>query len=442
MLAFFWTLLGLFSNLVDQFMFVYLVEYQLPDKPSAISKFGLNKRSAFALLIFVGVLTMLQRIGVTLTISYLTMFGLHLGYSLFFRQGELWARLLWPAAARFTFTGLNYFLGFALTRIPGIDMQLLVGHTRERFFALCFYMVLSIASFFLLSKIKLRDRKLPSRVLLLASVLSVGGVLVGGTILELALTALDQYVGWLTAISTGGFLVMTVAWLYIVDSYAVKNSDNLNLQAELQRKESEQSQAQTLQTMYEHLQGLRHDFDNQMLGLYGYIEKKDWLGLENYFESLKIDIERDMHQTLTGLPQLDIMLSIKKLQAEKHNIKVILHYIAPTELAIRPVDLCSIVGNIIDNAIEAQVGVPETDRYMHLSFEPIEKMWHIRMENSCTGHYKRDGSDFLSSKQGVSRGIGLKRVRILTEEYGGFLVINAGSNSFCIEIYFPWKTRE
>jgi sensor histidine kinase regulating citrate/malate metabolism len=264
-------------------------------------------------------------------------------------------------------------------------------------------------------------------------------VIYTGVVLEFLPAALDQDIAWLIGITIGGFLLIAIAWFMIIDSYASQRSDNIGLQSELQLRNAEQNQMETLQVMYEHLQGLRHDFSNQMLGLKGYVAQKDWKGLEEHLDILQTGVERDIHEVLTGLPQLDMMLSVKLKHAEKLSIKTTSHYVVPSVLGVNPVDLCSIVGNIVDNAIEAQENLPEGERYMKLSFEPVESMWCIRLENAGDGQYRREGEGFLSTKGGSGRGIGLRRIKTLIEENGGFHFITPTDRSFSIEIYLPWK---
>jgi len=271
------------------------------------------------------------------------------------------------------------------------------------------------------------------------TLMSILCVAFSGLILELSPAVIDQESAWALAIPTVGFLLMSIAWLFTVDLFSAQNAEYLAIQVELQRIESEKSYAETLHILYEHLQGLRHDFKNQLLSLYGYVEHRDWNGLEKHLTSLQTDIELGSHHTLTQLPQLDALLSIKLQQAAKLQIKTDYHFVAPTMLPISTNDLCAIFGNILDNAIEAAQIVPEKERYLTLSAAPVEDMWCICLENSSDGKYNRVSGTFLSSKLGAWRGMGLKRVQSIAEAAGGFIMIDTTDTSFCIEIYLPWS---
>jgi sensor histidine kinase YesM len=319
----------------------------------------------------------------------------------------------------------------------------MLGETPQRFAAVSLYMFLSITSFFFLAKVRQRKRSLPPRYTAITFSMATICVLCIGLVLEFSPPAIDHETAWLIGIISGVFMLMTIAWLFIMDTFAAKHYDNLVLQSELQQREAELHQAQTLHSMYEHLQGLRHDFKNQMQSLQGYVKELDWQGLNDHLSDLQGDIDRYLMFSLSGLPQLDMLLSIKMQQAEKMRLQLFVSCVLPTVLSISPVDLCSIVSNIFDNAIEAQEGVSEDARYLRLVFEPLETMWVIRLENSSTGRYRRDSEErFLSTKQGDSRGIGLKRVMKLVEENNGFCQVDAANKFFSIEIYLPCGVPE
>ena len=88
-------------------------------------------------------------------------------------------------------------------------------------------------------------------------------------------------------------------------------------------------------------------------------------------------------------------------------------------------DLCSIVGNILDNAIAACLDIPRTDRYINLSIScPNKVRFGIVASNSFNGKIKMDGEHYLSTHRGGS-GIGLSIVKAIQDMIGqGYGVLN------------------
>ena len=432
MIALFWLIFETVSNFLDQVLFLYLVEKQLPDERSTL------KKSAVALLVLGVSLNTLKYIKVSLVISFLVMFSLHLSYCLFFRKGSLWQRLFWPIVTRVTYMVLDFSISFFFTRIPGFNMQLMINQTPLRMMSMSFYMFISVVVFFCLAQIKPRSRSLPLGTNIVSYIMAVVCVAFAGFIVGSAADALDQDSAWAIAIVVGGFMLMTIAWLFISDSLASQYEKNFAMQTELQLAISEQNLAETLQELYEHLRGVRHDLRNQMQGVYGYAREQDYQGLMNHLDSMLAEVERGDFYTISAEPQLDALLSIKMQHAARLKIQTSHHFVAPAVLPLSSTDVCAIFGNILDNALEAAIDVAEDARYLDLVAEPADDMWRIRLENSCNGIYIPKSEQSLSLRRDSSRGIGLKRVQALAEKNGGFVVIEAGETSFAIEVFLPW----
>jgi len=430
-MSLFWMALSIFSNTLDQFMLLYLVEHQLPDARPTL------KRRAAALVVFVGALSILQLIEADMAIIISFMFLLHLCYCWYFRPGEPLARIAWPLIGSFVFAGLNFFVGFLFSQVFGFDMSAMLEPTPYRLIPLTTYMVLSVTTFVLLSRVRLRSGGVPLQYRAISLCTVVLCIAFSGLLASAAPVALDQEGAWAVIVAITGFMAMSVAWLIIMNSFAAQYSANLALQAELLRGESEKIQMENLQSMYSRLRDIRHDFDKQMLGLGGYIADRDWEGLEGYFASMQAEINRDNHQTLTGLPQLDMLLSLKLQAASDMGVTTSYKFAAPSVLIIDPVDLCSIVGNLLDNAFEAQDNVPPGSRYINITFALMLDQWCIQVENSCDGIYKQEGRHFLSLKEGAGRGIGLRRVATLVSKYRGDYFIYPEKHRFRIEVFLP-----
>lgn len=430
-----WMIFETISNFSDQILFLYLIERQFPeDRPT-------YKKNAVALLVLGSVLSTLKHLGVPVTVSFMIMFSLHLSYCFFFRKGSNWQRLLWPIVARLTYMALDFITSTFLIRLPGFTMQLMIEQSPQRFIAVCCYTFLSFVAFWGLAQIRTRKHSLPRGTSIATFIIAVFCVFMTGFICERVEMILDQEHVWIIAVITAGFLFMSMAWLFIMDSFASQYENSFAMQSELQQAQTERRQVETLQILYEHLRGLRHDFSNQMLGLYGYAQAKDYQGLIDHLDNLQEGIERDRFFTLASEPHLDALIGSKLSQAERMNIKVSCYFVAPLVLPLSSTDACAIFGNILNNALEAAAKVTEEERYLDLVAEPVENMWRIRLENASNGIYQREKGLFRSLKEGDFHGLGLKRVEALAEANAGYVLIDAGSDSFAIEVFLPWSVQ-
>jgi len=107
-------------------------------------------------------------------------------------------------------------------------------------------------------------------------------------------------------------------------------------------------------------------------------------------------------------------------------------------LPMNPVDLCSVIGNVLDNALEATQQLPETKRHISILAGPANDMWQIRVSNSCNGEYKHDDAHgYLTTKEGDWRGRGLRRIKQLVERHDGDVLLVAGTDTFIVDILLP-----
>ena len=423
-----WFIWVLLSNTLDQFMFLYLVDRQLPDKKPKLYI------RAIVLIVLTSVFTTMQHYGLSYLSILIGMFLLHLGYCLIFRQGEVWQRVLWPVIARVAFFCIVQIIEGLTNIISVFNPHVLLEGTPESYLMVGFDMAISCLSFYAISRQTPRTRSLPPHIQVVSATMAIICIAIAELNLELA-PASDRY--WLARITAICLMIGVIVWLYVLDSLAARNAEYSVLQAEHMRMESEQRYTDALHESYDRLRDLRHDFRNQLVSIGGYVTQRDWGGLEKHLAELQVELQADGHLQLTEFPQLDAIISYKLRQAVSLDIKVESLIIVPKEVRFSIADLCAISGNILDNAIEAAQQVPIEQRYLTLSAAPVESMWRIRLENSCTGNYRIDEGEMLTTKKSGWHGVGLRRVQQLAEKHGGYVVIDAGERRFVIEIYLP-----
>ena len=237
------------------------------------------------------------------------------------------------------------------------------------------------------------------------------------------------------------FMATTIAWYILWDLLLQQTIKTYTGMLEENRGRSEQQSTENLQLLNERLRGLRHDLHNQLYAISGFIKQGDLPGLTSYFSQLSTEALYNDSFTLTNLPQLDALLRAKMLQAASLRVRTDIFLVVPGFLPLSSLDLCSVLGNVLDNALEATRQLPEEQRFISLQSATISNMWLITVKNSCNGNYRYDHeSELLSTKNDFSHGVGLKRVRNLTEQNNGAVFIAAEADYFSIEIVLPWST--
>ena len=135
----------------------------------------------------------------------------------------------------------------------------------------------------------------------------------------------------------------------------------------------------------------------------------------------------------------DAILNPKYQQAKKMGIDITIQMSVPGEDRIDPVDLCCLLANALDNAIEAcQRGIKAGNPagWIRMKSQIYPNYWVFEIANSTCVSVKRHGGRFLSSKQVPISGVGLQNIRTVVERYEGVLDLKSGT-SFTLNAMFP-----
>lgn len=140
----------------------------------------------------------------------------------------------------------------------------------------------------------------------------------------------------------------------------------------------------------------------------------------------------------TGNHVLDAILTAKRGFADEHHVDV--SYVADGALldSLRPLDLTAIVGNAMDNAIEAARRLPDPDRRMvRLALFAHDDFVMLRIENTYDGVVQREDDRIITLKSGEGHGYGLRNIETAVEAYDGTVTIVDGEEWFSLRLLFP-----
>jgi len=186
-----------------------------------------------------------------------------------------------------------------------------------------------------------------------------------------------------------------------------------------------------IETMYSDLRSFKHDYLNILSTLETYIEKQDIVGLKNfYYNELlpesNIIISKDISLSLLShikISPLKALLSSKFTTAHSHGIKVSIELIDDIEhVNMSTIDICRIIGILLDNAIEASVLCD--NKFIHFAMVKTDNQTILNISNSCLSStppiHKLYTKNF--STKGENRGIGLNNIKdIINKRYNNVL---------------------
>ncbi len=190
-----------------------------------------------------------------------------------------------------------------------------------------------------------------------------------------------------------------------------------------------------VRSIHKEMRGYKHDFHHHLQTLKGQLEAGEVDRALAYIEQLDGQLMNVDTLLKTGNVSLDAVLSAKLEQAKAENIAVTVKANVPDTLTVSDVELSIIVGNLLDNAIEAcRMAVGE--RFIRIFMSMKGNMLYFSMLNAASAKRKKTGSLFATHKDGV-HGFGLRRAEAIIEEHGGWVKYNSEDGAFTSEFLVP-----
>ncbi|MCI8408503.1 MAG: sensor histidine kinase [Lachnospiraceae bacterium] len=181
----------------------------------------------------------------------------------------------------------------------------------------------------------------------------------------------------------------------------------------------------------------RHDLKHQIIYLLDLSEKKEYAQLEIYLKQL-INWEplEGLVIANTGNFVIDALINYKYSFAKSNNISFCVKLEVPTSLPFEDADLCIILGNALDNAMEAGLRGNVPTPYVDLKMKYDRGNLIMIVENAFDGKIRKNQyGKMLTRKQKLEEhGIGMDSIKRAAEKYNGFLNIENNNEKFCLTI--------
>ena len=190
-----------------------------------------------------------------------------------------------------------------------------------------------------------------------------------------------------------------------------------------------------VRSIHKEMRGYKHDFHHHLQTLKGQLEAGEVDRALAYIEQLDNQLMNVDTLLKTGNVSLDAILSAKIAQAKAENIAVTVKANVPDQLTISDLELSIIIGNLLDNAIEACRTVTG-ERFIRIFISMKGSMLYFSMLNAAGEKMKKTGSLFATHKDGV-HGFGLRRAEAILEEHGGWVKYNSEDGAFTSEFLVP-----
>lgn len=180
----------------------------------------------------------------------------------------------------------------------------------------------------------------------------------------------------------------------------------------------------------------RHDLKNNLLCIRHLISENQNTKALSSLDELLTPLSGYENTAITGESLIDFILNYKIQEAAKHHISVKTDAQFHPDSHIIPKDLCTILFNLLDNAIEACKQLPaSTPAKINISMRPIHGFYFIKIENTCAASPFDAKHNLRTSKSDpIHHGLGIDSVRSIVEKYDGILDFSYDEHMFKVII--------
>lgn len=245
-------------------------------------------------------------------------------------------------------------------------------------------------------------------------------------------------------------ILVGVTILFIVNIFVFYLYDVLNklyqqkLEKELLQQQNDAyfKQFELIKLSQENIKRIKHDIKNHVSVVDNLIERNENIAALEYNRAIIDAMEFPEKYIDSGNPELDSILNYKIQTAKESDIEVELNVSIPEKINVTPFDFSVILGNLLDNAIEATSKV-EKNRMIsgYIKFE--RNIVYIRISNPYIGELKYAGTKLRTTHQNQkNRGLGLTSVQKSIDKYNGMIELHTEDNKFSVDVLIYVASEE
>lgn len=228
-------------------------------------------------------------------------------------------------------------------------------------------------------------------------------------------------------------LLMNLIVFYLYDVLSQFMAEKIKENKIEEQNRNYEQQLYHYEELFENTWALRHDLKNHFGVIYLLAEQNQDKEVINYVQRFLDMSDNGGYRISTGNVSLDALISYKYEEAKRQGICI------NTEVAIakntrwNDVDLCTITGNLLDNAIRAAKDIENAS--IEFVMRQHENKMVIKVKNPYRGVLKRREDVFETTKQNKNRhGIGLEHIKKIVEQYHGVIDFDTQNGEFVVRL--------
>lgn len=188
-----------------------------------------------------------------------------------------------------------------------------------------------------------------------------------------------------------------------------------------------------VESMYGKMRGWRHDYRHHIQAMKVHAAKGELAEIQCYLDMLDDDLTNVETVVKTGNRMADAIFNSKLSLAAERQIQVKAQARLPVALTVSELDLCILIGNLMDNAMDACMELPPEKRLIRIYMEMKGNYLYLALTNTAGGGKKHS----FATTKGEGHGLGISRMDAIVRKYGGYIKRASEEEAFSTEILLP-----
>ena len=197
------------------------------------------------------------------------------------------------------------------------------------------------------------------------------------------------------------------------------------------------AQMEEMKNLHMTMRGWRHDYHNHMQKIRAHLALGQTDEVNTYIDQMENELCAIDFKYKTGNSTIDAILNSKLTLAEDNGLQIKCDVTLPSELPVQPIDLCVLLGNLIDNAIESCEKLESNDkRFLRIYMCIMKQQFYVSVSNATNEVVRKLDKEYITNKRG-NHGHGLRRIDLIVEKYDGYVNRQNEPGVFATEIMLP-----
>lgn len=230
------------------------------------------------------------------------------------------------------------------------------------------------------------------------------------------------------------FMIVIILVLCVCYFISTQREEKMKLDFAEKRNYLLEENYNSIREIYVKNAKLYHDLNNHLSVLYQILDEGDIVEAKEYIEEISEPIRKLSKTVWTGVDVVDVILNSKIDRMEQKGISCECNVEFPKHTNLSTHDICTILTNLLDNAIEA-AQLSEGERKISLTIRRVEHFLLIKISNTCSGENKSFVHFPATTKENKElHGWGLSNVKDAVDKYNGTLKCEREGNQFTVNV--------